>query len=430
MAIVVIGINHKTAEITIREKVYFAMDNLSHYLNDIVHSGIAREAILLSTCNRSELYCDTDDVDAACHWFAAQTQVAYADLKAALYIHRNEDACAHLMSVACGLDSMVLGEPQIFGQLKNAFSESCVAGTVGSLLHRLFQQVFATAKEIRTITTIGACPVSIASAAINFARQQYPAISSAKILLIGAGSTIELLIRYLAPHLNHAITVVNRSIENAHALSEALQNNHSLKAAIKVYGLNDLVACVQEADIVFSATGSAMPILTKEMLLKHHAMRQNKKLLLIDLAIPRDIETRVSELENVALYCIDDMKMMVETNLRGREHAANKARELIQQRTASCIAELNSLNHVAQTIRIYRGQIEEICRAELKKAKQQIQQGSDPVETLEMFAHAFTNKLLHAPSVQLRQAGVEGRFELLTFAKQLFAIPDFEIDPL
>lgn len=422
MSIFVIGINHKTAPVTIREKVYFPVDKLSLYLQDLLNRGYANEAVLLSTCNRSELYCDATDIDIIRDWFCAQTTVSRALMESALYVYHDDDAIAHIMQVACGIDSMVLGEPQILGQMKEAFSESCTASAVSASFHRLFQQVFSVAKEIRTATAIGACPVSVASAAVHFAKQKFGDIAHANVALIGAGDTAYLLLRYLSSYLSQPVTLINRSLENLTILAQEF--------ACKVYGLDRLPQALVEADIVLSATGSAIPIVNKDIMQSIMRERQAKPIVLIDIAVPRDIEANVTELENVELYCIDDLKIIIENNRQGREHAAEKAREMIQQKSAEFIAEMKSLDKVTHIIRAYRGQIEDICRAELIKAKRQLHQGADPYQVMDAFAHAFTKKLLHTPSVQLRQAGAEGRVELLRFANQLFAIPDPEIEML
>lgn len=421
MSIFVIGINHKTASIQVREKVYFAKDLLALYLQDLLSRSVAREAVLLSTCNRSELYCDADDVGMLREWFCAQTTLSPQEVESSLYIYRDEDAVAHMMEVACGLDSMIMGEPQILGQMKDAFSESCSAGAVNTLFHRLFQQIFSLAKEIRTATAIGACPVSVASAAVHFVKQSLPHFADARVLLIGAGDTTELLVRYLQTQIKHPISIVNRNVDKAEELVK--------EAGGHAYGLDRLACALARADVVFSATGSALPIVTKDIMLDVMSVRQDP-ILFIDIAVPRDIDPAIKDIEQVSLYCIDDLKAIIEKNRQGREHAADKAREMIRAKSAEFIEEFKSFDKVAHTIRAYRGQIEEICHAELIKARHQLHQGADPAAVLDGFARAFTQKLLHAPSVQLRQAGAEGRFELLRFAKQLFSIPDPDAERL
>ncbi len=420
MSIFVIGINHKTAPVTLREKVYFETEKLSLYLQDIIKRGTAHEAVLLSTCNRSELYVDANDVGEVRDWFCRQTANPREELESALYVYRDDEAVAHIMKVACGLDSMIIGEPQILGQMKEAFSESCSAGAVGALFHRLFQQVFTAAKEIRTTTSVGACPVSVASSAVHFVRHKIKDFTNANVVLIGAGDTTELMMRYLKPYVGRPLTLVNRTLEKASQLIEEFGGS--------VYSLERLPCALARADVVFSATGSALPIVTKQMVLESMQSRRDKPLTMIDVAVPRDIEPAVSEVENVSVFCIDDLKEIIEKNRRGREHAGDKAYEMILARSKEFMRGVRSHDKVTNAICAYRGQVEDICRLELSKARQQLQQGVQAEDVLEMFANAYTKKLLHAPSVQLRQAGAEGRFELLQYAKQLFSISDPEAE--
>lgn len=417
MSIYVLGINHKTASVTIREKAFFALDKLALYLQDLQSRQIAQEAVLLSTCNRSELYCVAYDVDALRAWFCEQTSLSRQELDASLYIYQEQAAISHIMQVASGLDSMILGEPQILGQMKTAFSESCSAGTVDSVFHRLFQQIFTVAKEIRTSTAIGACPVSMASTAAYFAKQQHVNFSDANIAIIGAGETALLLMRYLRGQLKNPITIINRSKEKATALL------NEFGGCFREF--NEIPNVLNTADIIFSATGSAHPIIQPAMF---NTIARKKLLTLIDIAVPRDIAPEVQQVPQVNLYSIDDLKDIITHHRQGREHAATKALEMIASRSKACLSEIYSFDKVAHTIRAYRGQIEEICQAELMKAKQQLLQGEDPTQVLDTFSHAFMNKLMHAPSVQLRQAGAQGRYDLLRLAKQLFAIPDPEIE--
>ena len=412
MPIIACGINHKTAPVALREKVVFTQEKLALYLQDLLAHESVREAVLLSTCNRSELYCHVDDADKIIDWFCRQHAISADVLQSAWYCYSEQAAVEHIMRVACGLDSMILGEPQILGQMKDAFSEACAAGGVGPQFNRLFQQVFSVAKDVRTNTSIGACPVSIASAAVNLAKQIFPhALSQANILLIGAGDTMQLVLRHLQSHSAKHVVIANRNYENACTLAETF--------SVQSVPLHALEKSLMDADIVISATGSPTPIVTKAML-----QHRNKPIFIIDIAVPRDVEAQVAELENVALYSIDDLKNLIQHNVRGREHAAEKAQQVINQRSVEFIAWWQSLDQVAMTIRAYRQQIEGLCDTELSKALRQIQRGDDPAQVLESFAYALTKKLLHNPSVQLRQAGVEGRFDLLQLAQQLFAIPE------
>ncbi len=412
MPIIVCGINHKTAPIELREKVVFAPEKLALYLQDLLTHENIREAILLSTCNRSELYCDSDDFEKITQWFCRHHQIPADQLIPAMYYYRDADAVAHIMQVACGLDSMVLGESQILGQMKDAFSESCAAGSVGTLFNRLFQQVFAVAKNVRTNTAIGACPVSVASAAVNFIKENFSqALPDAQVVVLGAGVTIDLVLRHLKPSHPKKITIVNRSIENAAVIAK--------KHAVDYACLTDLPHLLAAADIAICATGSTAPLVTQAML-----RDRSKPIFIVDIAVPRDVENCVATLPNIKLYSIDDLKSIIQQNLRGREHAAEKARELIEQRTENFMTWLRSLDLVATTIRAYRKQIEDLCDGELTKSLRQLQRGDDPADVLLLFARTLTNKLLHTPTVQLRQAGFEGRMEILQLAQQLFAISE------
>jgi glutamyl-tRNA reductase len=422
MPIIVCGINHKTAPIDIREKAVFATDKLAIYLGDLLSHENIQEAVILSTCNRSELYCDTENAELLFNWFCRQHNLQPSQLEASWYVYYGEDAIKHIMHVACGLDSMVLGEPQILGQMKEAFSESCAAGSVGPLFNRLFQQVFAVAKDVRANTAIGACPVSVASAAVGLAQQLLPELPTATVLVIGAGDTAELVLRYLKPRAPDNLLLVNRNPEHAAMLAK--------KYDAKVFSFADLSTALLHADLVISATGSAVPIITKTQLQNILPRRKKSAITFIDIAVPRDIEAQVAELVDVQLRCIDDLKTIIQHNMRGREHAADKATEVIQQKATDFIAWLRSVDMVAITIRSYRRQIEDMGQAELAKAARQLHRGDDPLQVLASFAHAFTNKLLHAPSVQLRQAGVEGRVDILQLAQQLFAIPQSESELL
>lgn len=412
MPIIVCGISHKTAPVALREQVIFAAEKLPLYLHDLLANENVREAVLLSTCNRSELYCEADDIQQIVDWFCRQHALPRQTIESVLYLHQDQDAVQHMMQVACGMDSMVMGEPQILGQMKEAFSESCAAGSVGPSFNRLFQQIFSIAKEVRTNTSIGACPVSISSSAVNLIKHSFAdAINTANVLLLGAGDTIQLVLRYLKAHHPKQIWIANRSMENAKAVADTFGAE-----AIAFSELSDLL---QKTDIIISATGSTQPIITRHMLEK-----RSKPIFIVDIAVPRDVDESAATLPNVQLYSIDDLKMIIQQNRHGREHAAEKAHEMIRKKSHDFMAWLNSLDEVATTIRAYRQQIEELCHAELVKYRRQLQRGDDPADVLTSFANSLTNKLLHHPSVQLRQAGFEGRFDLLELARQLFAIPE------
>lgn len=414
MPIIVCGLNHKTAPIELREQVTFAPEKIACYLADLQTQENINEAVLLSTCNRSELYCVAEDSEKVIDWFCNQHLISREDIVPFLYCYHDQVAIEHIMNVACGLDSMVLGETEIIRQMKDAFAESCAASAVGTLFNRLFQEVFSVSKQIRTTTAIGACPVSVSSAAVSFIKEYYPAsFTEANILVMGAGMAAELIMRYLQLHSPKQILIANRSKEKAELLAQQYE--------CETVELADLPSALIDADIVISATGSPTPIILSSMI-----ESRKKPLFIVDIAVPRDVEPSVADCALVSLYSIDDLRPIIQKNLQGREHAADKAREMIAKKSQDFMMWLNSLEKVATTIRAYRRQVEELCCVELAKAKKQLQRGEDPVVVLANFSHALSNKLLHTPTVQLRQAGHEGRFELLQLAQELFAISELE----
>lgn len=416
MPIFACGVNHKTASLDLREKVIFTQDKIALYLNDLVTQENIHEAVILSTCNRSELYCSANNVNQVVDWFCRQHAIARDILEPALYIYEDQLAVEHMMSVASGLDSMVLGESQILGQMKDAFSEACAAGAVGPLFNRLFQQIFSIVKEVRTNTAIGACPVSVSSAAVNFIKNNYSEpLAHANLLLVGAGVTAELVLRHLKNDTLNKIMIANRSIENASKLVEQYSG--------EAVHLNELEQAIFRADLMITATGGATPIITQSLMATRH-----KPLLIVDIAVPRDVESSIAALSHVRLFTIDDLKESIQQNLQGREHAALKASEIIKQKSHAFMIWLNSFDMVGTTIRAYRKQIEDLCQAELTKAIRQLHRGEEAVRVMQEFAQALTNKLLHTPSVQLRQAGYEGRLDILQLAQQLFAIQELKTE--
>jgi len=417
MPVIACGINYKTAPVALREQVFFGVEKLPIYLKDLTASGGVEEGVLLSTCNRSELYCQGEtDARALLNWFARQHGLPPSALADVFFCHEHDAAVAHIMEVACGLDSMIPMESQIFGQMKAAFAESCAAGTVGPLFNRLFQQVFSVAKAVRASSDLGACPVSVSSAAVRFITGKFPDLARARILLLGTGLTMDLVLRHLMPYQPRRVTVAGRNASHAETLADKYQ----------VSGV-DLARCedlLSKADILISATGSPQPLITRSML-----AHRKSPLLIVDIAVPRDIEAAVGEFDPVSLYCIDDLRVSLQQGLDIRRHQAEKAREVILERTASFMEWLQSVDLVTETIRAFRGRMEYFCEIELERAKRQLDRGEDPAKVLSLFARALTQKMLHSPSVQLRQAGVEGRVEMLQLARELFAMPDSQMDP-
>lgn len=394
------GINHKTAPLEIREQAVIAAEDVVDALRDITTNGTAVEAAILSTCNRTELYCSLlgDDGDHAIRWFWENYQPAAIDIRPYLYKHRGADAVRHAFRVACGLDSMVLGEPQILGQMKEAFATAHGAGATGKFLNRLFQHTFSVAKRVRTDTAIGASAVSVAYAAVSLARQIFSHLSEKTALLIGAGDMIELCARHLREQGVHRMIIANRTLERARALADPL-------GAMPI-PLAEMPPRLSEADIVISSTASQLPILGKGAVESALKLRRHRPMFMVDIAVPRDIETEVADLSDVYLYTIDDLKDVVHENLQSRLQAAREAEIIIDTQVTRFMRWLKSLEAVPK-IRALRETAYALREQELERARRRLARGEDPQVVMARLAHALTNKLMHAPTTALRQVEYE-----------------------
>ncbi|HTL14781.1 MAG TPA: glutamyl-tRNA reductase [Thermomonas sp.] len=412
MPLHVLGINHQTAPVALRERVAFAPDALAPALEALRALPQVREAVLLSTCNRTELYASAEaDADGALAEWLATHPGAGQDLHAYLYRHRDADAVRHLFRVASGLDSLVLGEPQILGQVKQAWAASREVGALGGPLDRLFQQAFATAKRTRTDTRIGANPVSVASVAVRLAEENFARPSDSTVLLVGAGETIELAARHLVEAKVQRLLVANRTL--AHA--QALASRHGGIAL----PLEELDRHLAEADIVISATASRTPILHRAQVEQALRARRHRPMLLLDLAVPRDIDHDVSGLRDVFLYTVDDLERAIEDNRRSRREAAQQAEAIIELQTTRFVEQWQAAGRQQPLLQLRAHG--EAARAEaLAKARQQLAAGMPAEEALELLAHTLTNRLLHAPTVALREAARSGDAELARAADKLF----------
>lgn len=413
MSLLVIGINHKTAPVAIREKVAFTSERIEHALRQLSEHYAIREVAILSTCNRAEIYLEIDKLIIAelVEWLASFHLLSSNEIAPYIYSYANHSAVKHIMCVASGLDSMILGEPQILGQIKLAYNIARKLGTINNLLDRLFQNVFAVAKQVRTDTAIGSSPVSVAFAAVSLARQIFSSLTERTALLIGAGETIELTARHLRQNNISRIIIANRTIERAHLLAAEIGGY-----AIALTEINEHLA---EVDIIISATGSTTPILSKNAVEIAIKKRRHRPIFMVDIAVPRDIEPQVEELADVYLYTVDDLHEVIQENLHSRQEAAKQAEEIINIQVNNFMEWMNSLSAVA-TICAYRAQGELLRDSELNKAQRLLTAGKDPAEVLTLLARGLTNKLLHQPCTRLRQAAGEGRPEILTLARELF----------
>ena len=417
MAFLALGINHKTASVAVRERVAFTPEQLVEALQQLCTLTSSREAAILSTCNRSELYIEQDllEVEQVLRWLADYHQLSLDELRACAYVHQDDGAVRHMMRVASGLDSMVLGEPQIFGQLKSAYAVAREAGTIGPLLGRLFQATFSTAKQVRTDTAIGENPVSVAFAAVSLAKQIFSDLHRSQALLIGAGETISLVARHLHDQGVKRIVVANRTLERASQLAEQFGAHAVLLSEIP----NELV----NSDIVISSTASQLPILGKGAVERALKLRKHKPIFMVDIAVPRDIEPEVGELDDIYLYSVDDLHEVIEENLKSRQGAAQLAEDLVLVGAEDFMLRLRELAAV-DVLKSYRQQAERLRDDELAKAQRLLANGSAAEEVLLQLARGLTNKLLHAPSVQLKKLSAAGRFDALAMAQELFALDE------
>ncbi|MCL7744025.1 glutamyl-tRNA reductase [Guyparkeria hydrothermalis] len=400
MSLIAFGVNHKTAPVDVRERIAFGPDRVQEALKDLIDDCGAREAAIVSTCNRTEIYTHSEClVDALVEWLATSHRMSPETLRPYIYAHTDESAIRHLMRVACGLDSMVLGEPQILGQIKDAFTLAQDANALGPILGRLFQNTFAVAKQVRTDTQIGASPVSVAFAAVSLARQIFGSLEEKTALLIGAGETIELCARHLQSAGLSRVIVANRSIERAHMLAEQYEGS--------AIGLGDIPAHLHRADIVISSTASSLPVLGKGAVEQAIRERKRRPIFMVDIAVPRDIEPQVGKLQDVYLYTVDDLKTVIDEGQRSRREAAEQAEEIIEVQVEHFLQWVQ-LQTGAELIRNYRQRAEQMRDETLARARSMIESGRDPQDALDYLARTLTNRLIHQPTVVLRQACVSG----------------------
>lgn len=415
MTILVLGINHNTAPVQLREQVAFAPEQLVSALEQLKQKDDFSDAVILSTCNRTEIYCSGNDVniEAVLSWLSQFHHVDKLQLAQFIYHHQDADACKHVMRVACGLDSLVLGEPQILGQIKQAFSQAKSAGTVRALFQRLFQHSFSVAKQVRTQTEIGANAVSVAYAAVNLAKHIFGRIDTAKVLLIGAGETIELVAKHLLEQGAPQMTVANRTLSRAQALADEIDGD--------VITLSQVPEQLAQSDIVISSTASTLPIIGKGVVEAALKKRRYAPIFLVDLAVPRDIEGQVGDIEDAYLYTVDDLQMIVGDNIATRNQAAKEAESIIEQQADEFERVLQSLSSV-DMIRQYRQQCDQIKNELLAKAKNQMQSGKAPDKIIEELAYKLTNRLMHAPTHSLKSAAQSGELEQLHLIKNVLGI--------
>ncbi|CQR22593.1 glutamyl-tRNA reductase [Yersinia enterocolitica] len=374
----------------------------------MLQQPLVQGGVVLSTCNRTELYLSVEQQEnlheQLIAWLCNYHKLSSDEVKKSLYWHHGNDAVSHLMRVASGLDSLVLGEPQILGQVKKAFAESQREQSLSGELERLFQKTFSVAKRVRTETEIGASAVSVAFAACTLARQIFESLSELNVLLVGAGETIELVARHLREHQVKHMIIANRTRERAQALAT--------EVGAEVITLPEIDARLADADIIISSTASPLPIIGKGMVERALKSRRNQPMLFVDIAVPRDIEPEVGKLSNAYLYSVDDLQAIIQHNMAQRQAAAVQAESIVQQESMNFMTWLRAQGAV-ETIRDYRSQAEQVRSDMTAKALAAIEQGANVEQVVNELAHKLTNRLIHAPTKSLQQAASDGDMERL-----------------
>ena len=424
MNLIALGINHNSAAVEVRERVAFAPEQVTEALADCCSAAQLDEAVILSTCNRTEIYAiapaNTVLADKAVQlidWMANYHHLSAEELRESAYHHEADQALTHIVQVAAGLDSMVLGEPQIFGQLKSAYAVASEAGTVSNELARIFQRVFSIAKKVRTDTAIGENPVSVAYAAVDLAGHIFSDLSKCNALLVGAGETIELVTRHLIEAGVSNIVIANRTLGRARELAQ--------KFGAEAVLLAEIPDRLPAADIVITSTASQLPILGKGAVEQAVKARKHRPVLMVDIAVPRDIEPQVGDLRDVYLYSVDDLREIVDQNLRSRQSEARKADVIIDEGVAAYVQAKKRMGAV-DAVKDYRGMAEGLRQQELDKALRSIARGDDPEKVLNQFSRGLTNKLIHAPTAGLKQISADGRQDQLRRARKLWGIAEPE----
>ncbi len=414
MPLHILGLNHTTAPVEIREQVIYSGDDIARALAELVQLQGIDEAVILSTCNRTEFYLDSDDggVTALASWLKGDQSLS-KDAEAALFTLNNEEAIRHLFRVACGLDSMVLGEPQILGQLKDAFRQAEQSAAVGSQLSRLFQHTFSVAKKVRTDTEIGSSPVSVAYAAVNLANQFFAGFSKHTALLIGAGMTIELVARHLSSKGIGRMFVANRDFDRAQEIASQFDGF--------ALPLSEIEGTLPEADILISSTSSTEPIVTTEQMQSAIRARKRRPIFAVDIAVPRDLEAGIGELDDVYLYTIDDLDKIIVEGQSNREAAAVDADRILIEETQRYLS-IERSKEVAPIITALRDHGDTLRHEVLEQARRRLAKGADPDEVLEFVTASLLKKFLHQPSVRLREAGEQSDQAFIDAIRELFGL--------
>jgi glutamyl-tRNA reductase len=415
MALYALGLNHTTAPLEVRERVAFAPDALSDALRDLVGARAVKEAAILSTCNRTEVYFHGGEPAPVADWLAQFHRLSATSLSPYVYTLQQDKVVTHAFRVASGLDSMVLGEPQILGQMKQAVRHAESAGSLGLVLNRLFQRTFAVAKDVRTQTDIGSASISMAAAAVKLAERIFPSIAQQRLLLIGAGEMVELAATHFAAKAPKSITVANRTLERGRVLAD--------RFGADAITLNELPERLHDFDIVVTCTASTLPIIGKGLLERVVKQRKHAPVFIVDLAVPRDVEPEASRLDDVFLYTVDDLAEIVKDNLQVRRESVVEAEQMIADQTAHFLRWLEG-RALVPTIAALHGHHDDLRSAELERARKMLAAGAAPEQVIELLARGLTNKFLHAPLSALNAAGEAERAELIAVLQRVYRLDE------
>ena len=411
MQLFALGLNHHSAPIAIRERVSFQPERLGQALLSLTKAKPVREAAILSTCNRTELYYASDDPQSAADWLADFHRLSLNDISPYLYSYPQREAVRHVFRVASGLDSMVLGEPQILGQVKEAARQAEEAGTLGTLLHKLFQRTFAVAKEVRTTTAIGANTVSMAAAAVHLYERIFERLSDQRVLFVGAGEMVELCAAHFAGAKPRQLTIANRTEARARTLAERFGGD-----VVRLDAVGDML---HRYDVVVSCTGSPLPIVGLGMVERAIKTRRHRPIVMVDLAVPRDIEREVAELDDVFLYTVDDLAQVVESGLESRQAAVVEAESIINSQVDGFLHWVEARDAVP-TIRALREHAETLRKTEMERALKLLARGESPERVIEALSHGLANKLMHGPTQYLNRSEGERLGEAMRVLHHLF----------
>ncbi len=419
MSLFVVGVSHHSAPLEVREKLAFAQDRQGSALADLARQPGVAEAVLVSTCNRTEVYCRGDSAEIVDQWLRGEAAKSGITLEREVYLHSEEAAIRHAFRVAAGLDSMVLGEPQILGQVKQSVRTAEGAGTLGPMLGGLFRKTFAVAKQVRSETSLGAQSVSMAAAALKLAQNLFGDLSRTKVMLVGAGEMVELAATYFVAQRPQSVVVANRTLARGEEFAE--------RFSARAISLADMPSCIHEYDIILTGTASTLPIIGKGLVERALAARRHRPMFIVDFAVPRDVEAEVSSLEDAFVYSIDDLGQIVQQGAEGRRAAAADAESIVDRQVAS-FREWNDARAAVPAIVELRRRADGYRETELTKARARLAKGEEPAAVLEALAKGLANKFLHHPSQALSRAA-EGEREALARAIEILYPEADDRDP-